>query len=298
LSLPTHCPACHGTEFRLEHQMSNQTELHRCESCGLVARDRIMTPDECKQRYSDRSYFFKSTTPTEGLYGYNDYLRYRDIHMFLCTVRLDEIEEYTEPGKLLDLGCGPGVLLDSARARGWEISGLDISSYAVEIARAYYNISVVEGEFVEAGFPGEHFDVVTMDDFLEHTPNPREVIVEAARVIKSGGLLAISTPNPSGISAWLMGRQWFHYKQEEHFYLFSRESLRRILEELDFEILTIHRSPRIVDLQFIAMRLGYYSSLAKRMLLSIGRSLIRSRVAFPIYTGEVRVIARKRSRAG
>jgi hypothetical protein len=95
-----------------------------------------------------------------------------------------------------------------------------------------------------------------------------------------------------------MGRQWFHYKQEEHFYLFSRESLRRILEELDFEILTIHRSPRIVDLQFIAMRLGYYSSLAKRMLLGIGRSLIRSRVAFPIYTGEVRVIARKRSRAG
>jgi 2-polyprenyl-3-methyl-5-hydroxy-6-metoxy-1,4-benzoquinol methylase len=253
-----------------------------------------MNAQERKKRYSDPSYFTKSTTPTEGLYGYNDYLRYRDIHMFLCTVRLDEIELFQSPGRLVDIGCGPGVLLDSARARGWEVHGLDLSSYAVEIARSYYNLTIVEGELLEAAFPSEHFDVVTMDDFLEHTTNPREIIVEAARILRPGGLIAISTPNPASLSARLMGRQWFHYKQEEHFYFFSPASLRRVLEDLDFEVLSVRRSPRIVDLQFIAMRLGYYSEKASHILLAIVKRLIRSRIAFPIYTGEVRVLARKR----
>jgi len=274
--------------------MPNHTRLHRCFECGLVARDRTMNAEERKKRYSDRNYFVKATTPTEGLYGYNDYLRYRDLHMVLCTVRLDEIESLQSPGRLVDVGCGPGVLLDSARARGWEVSGVDLSSYAVEIARSYYNLSIEEGEFLEAGFQSDHFDVVTMDDYLEHTTNPREVIEGAARILKPGGLITISTPNPASLSARLMGRQWFHYKQEEHFYFFSPASLRSILEDLGFDIFSIRRSPRIVDLQFIAMRLGYYSEATSRFLLSIGQRLIRSRLAFPIYTGEVRVLARKR----
>jgi len=291
------CPACSGSSFRLCHRMPNQTALHRCVECGLVARDRIMSADERKRRYSDRSYFVKPTTPTEGLFGYNDYLRYRDLHMVLCTVRLDEIESFQSPGKLIDLGCGPGVLLDSARARGWEVTGVDLSSFAVEIAHAYYNLSIVEGEFLDTGFSSDHFDVVTMDDYLEHTTNPRGVIVEAARILRPGGLVTISTPNPASYTARLMGRQWFHYKQEEHFYFFSPASLRRILGELDFEVLSVRASPRIVDLQFIAMRLGYYGEAASRWLFAIGQRLVRSRLAFPIYTGEVRVIARKRRTA-
>ena len=120
-----------------------------------------------------------------GLYGYNDYLRYRDLHMVLCTVRLDEIETHQSPGKLVDVGCGPGVLLDSARARGWEVSGLDLSSYAVEIARSYYNLSIVEGEFLEADFPNEHFDVVNLLSAEESDTRPRDTLEIAGRRVEA-----------------------------------------------------------------------------------------------------------------
>jgi 2-polyprenyl-3-methyl-5-hydroxy-6-metoxy-1,4-benzoquinol methylase len=258
-------------------------------------RHPLPNPEELRVHYSHPAYFSKVCHPQEPLYGYNNYLTDRHLYMWLAAQRMDEIELLQPRGRLLDVGCATGVLLDAARLRGWQVQGVDVSSFAVRIARAYYNLDVIEGELHDAAFPSNHFDVVTMDDVVEHAPDPRALLTEAARVLRPAGLLSISTPNAASLSARLMRGWWFHYKQREHLTFFTPRSANILLDELGLRVLSIRRSPRFVDLRYLFTRLGYYLPRLSHLVLRTGRHLSFTHVGFFIYTGEMTVRARKRS---
>lgn len=295
MKLPVACPTCQTSRIRLLFQMPDGSTLHRCAQCGLVVRDRMMTAAESKARYSHPQYYSKQSSPEEGLYGYNNYMRDRHLLMWLFAERLDEIERLQPRGHLLDVGCGPGVMLDIARLRGWEAQGVDISTFAVETARKYYNLDILECDLLSAHLPGSHFDVVCMDDYIEHVVNPREILAEGARLLRPGGLLVLNTPSAGSLTAHLMRRNWFHYKQEEHFYFFTPKSARILLNDLGLDVLSIRRSPRFVDLKYLFTRFAYYSKSLSRVLLWTTERMLWARIGFYLYVGDMRILARKRA---
>jgi SAM-dependent methyltransferase len=138
------------------------------------------------------------------------------------------------PGRLLDVGCGAGVLLDAMRRRGWEVRGVDLTPAAVRIARQRYGLDVVEGTLEEAGFPSGHFDAVTLWNVIEHVPDPPATIREAARVLRPGGLLVMATPNVDALDARLFGPRWALWEAPRHFNLFSPASLGLLLRASGF----------------------------------------------------------------
>jgi len=186
--------------------------------------------------------------------------------------------------------------MELARLRGWRVSGVDVSVYATQIARSYYALDVFTGELTDALYPADSFDVVVMDDLIEHVADPTLLVREAHRVLKPGGLLTLNTPNRAGLWHRLMGRRWFHYKQMEHTYFFSPVVITRLLERHGFEGITSHPSSKIVDLNYAFGRLRYYNtSLSNLLTRTVGRLLIAS-VTFPIRVGEMAVFARKQVR--
>lgn len=286
------CNLCGASDARVLFRKDN-TDFLQCRHCELEWVHPLPDMERMRRLYSDPCYF---NTDNISQYGYSDYVRNKHLTVNLFNRRLDEIRHFTggRQGWLLDVGCATGTLLELARLRGWEVAGVDVSEYATRIARDYYGLDVLTGELAEAAYPGEHFDVVVMDDLIEHVADPSALIKEVRRVLKLGGLVTLNTPNRAGLWHLMMGRRWFHYKQVEHTYFFSPRVISDLLGRHGFDVLEIHSSSKIIDLNYAFGRLRYYNvALSGFLTRTIGRLLIAS-ITFPIRVGEMVVFARKR----
>lgn len=148
------------------------------------------------------------------------------------------------PGRLLDIGCGTGDFLRLAAARGFSVSGTEISSYAVSAAQAGGLENVVSGEVWDAGFPAASFDVVTCWHVLEHARDPRRVLEEARRILRTGGWLVVATPNLDdrifrAVYPLVRRRRLRLFDpadREIHLFHFSAPTLRALAESAGFDV--------------------------------------------------------------
>lgn len=104
--------------------------------------------------------------------------------------------------QVLDIGCGGGILSESMAARGALVTGIDAGEAPLAVARLHALESGAEVTYeqitVEALADREgsdRFDVITCLEMLEHVPSPASVLAAAARLLKPGGTLVLSTIN-------------------------------------------------------------------------------------------------------
>lgn len=140
---------------------------------------------------------------------------------------LDLIAPHAAAGRLLDVGCGPGLLLDEARRRGYEPLGLELSATAAEHARRVLGLEVLEVP-LEAFSDPDGFDVVVLADVLEHLDDPCTALDRCARLLRPGGVLCVATPDPASLVARLAGSRWWGYLPG-HTCLLPRRTLRELL---------------------------------------------------------------------
>ncbi len=103
--------------------------------------------------------------------------------------------------KVLDVGCGGGILSESMAQRGAEVMGIDMGEAPLQVANLHKLESGVEVDYrritaeeLAEEMPGT-FDVVTCMEMLEHVPDPGSVIAACAKLVKPGGQVFFSTIN-------------------------------------------------------------------------------------------------------
>jgi len=127
---------------------------------------------------------------------------FRPLHE-LNPLRLDYIRQRAELGgrKVLDVGCGGGILAESMGVAGADVTGIDMANAALTVARlhgAESSVAVNYERSTAEDFADAHagdFDVVTCLEMLEHVPSPVSVIEACARLVKPGGDVFFSTIN-------------------------------------------------------------------------------------------------------
>jgi len=144
-------------------------------------------------------------------------------------VRGREIIPWVGGGRLLDVGCGPGVNLAMLQGQGWEVYGLDTSDVAVERARAVVGDRVRRGELLDTPYPDGFFDCLLFSHSLEHMYNLLAVLREARRILADHGRLVITLPNAGSFEARLFGRWWFPWELPRHLYHFEKATLTHVL---------------------------------------------------------------------
>ena len=133
-------------------------------------------------------------------------------------LRLDYIDSLSKlPGKrVLDVGCGGGILSESMAARGADVMGIDMGEAPLEVARLHLLESGLDVDYqrmpveqLAAEQPGS-FDVVTCMEMLEHVPDPSSVIRACATLAKPGGKLFFSTltRNPKSYLFAIIGAEY------------------------------------------------------------------------------------------
>jgi 2-polyprenyl-3-methyl-5-hydroxy-6-metoxy-1,4-benzoquinol methylase len=158
--------------------------------------------------------------------------------------RLGWIERVTSRGTLLDIGCNVGTFLDVASKRGWQVAGVDANPHALGVSRdkGHKTFHGLFGPDLIKTMEPKEFHLVTLNDVVEHFPNPLESLKEVRSVVEDGGYLALNTPNFDSVVA-----RTFQIKPREHIFFFDKETITRILSQAGFEIVILKKAGRRRD---------------------------------------------------
>lgn len=110
-------------------------------------------------------------------------------------------------GSVLDIGCGIGTFLKVCREGGWDVTGVEPSTIACEVAKREYGVELINGLFSIAMFQGKKFDAIFAAQVLHHLPDPVAFAEDMDRVLADDGILMLRTPNliPVELSLFLQG---------------------------------------------------------------------------------------------
>ncbi len=220
----------------------------KCKNCGLVYMNPIEQVLRTNEYYSKAK---NNHAPTVR----ESYLRTAESQVHL-------IEKYAKGTRLLDIGCAQGFFLSCASKAGYAVKGVELSQDAAEYARKEFGLDVEVKPFEELEFPADHFDIVTLWQTLEHMSYPLMMLEEVHRILKPGGLVAVSTPNIEAIPAKILGKRWWDIKRL-HVNQFSTTTLADILRNSGFRDVSPASYRGFVSLSILVTMLLKYLDIYK-----------------------------------
>lgn len=142
-----------------------------------------------------------------------------------------------QPGTVLEIGCGPGLMLGAFRRRGWRAMGIERNEEVAAEARRSQGVEVVTTP-VEGLPPDARFDLIVMFNVLEHIAEPVLLLRQCARRLNPGGRVLINVPNFASWQARFAGRNWFHLDVPRHLTHFTPQTLSMTLERAGLRLIT------------------------------------------------------------
>lgn len=214
------------------YHVDGEFSVQRCVRCGLV----YLSPRPTRAaitRYYPASYSPYRRAIQDERSGVMRWMRRRKI-----VKRRQAVERRVSrlPGDLLDAGCSTGIFMDEMRSAGWRVIGIEISAETAAYARRRLGLDVIQGDLPGAGLAPESFDAVTMFDVLEHTYDPPAVLAWVWRVLRPGGVAALTFPNWESLDRRLFGKYWIGYDAPRHLHVFPRSVIQRMLEDAGFQV--------------------------------------------------------------
>ncbi|HDP35166.1 MAG TPA: class I SAM-dependent methyltransferase [Candidatus Hydrogenedentes bacterium] len=178
-------------------------------------------------------------------------------HTEKLTERVHFLRRYLNTGRVLDIGCSIGLLMEQLARAGFEPYGCDVSSDACNATAAKFDKErLCQGDAFAAlrYFGGNFFDAVTLMDVIEHFQDAAAALQAVHGLLKPDGVVFLRTPSlasPFFRIADLSYQLTFgRYKRAvqtiyhaEHIYFFTEAGLRMLLEETGFEVLTVAPDP-------------------------------------------------------
>lgn len=143
-------------------------------------------------------------------------------------------------GKLLDVGCGDGLILNElSKNKNLDCFGIDISKTGIEVAK---NKGVINCEAIDLfDFNGFGYDYIFLGDLLEHLPDPEKGLKKVREFLKPEGIIFIAVPIQEK-------------KNEYDFHLFSKKSAHKLISKF-FKILSFEQRLNLFKMYFVARKI-------------------------------------------
>jgi len=225
------CWSCNGKLNSSNWSDLLDSNLDKCEKCGLIQSKYIPSEELLGELYNDKlyndfydSHVFKSHYKRKEAFGkerVKDWLKYYGTE---------------KPNRVLEIGCGSGFTLSAAKDEGLDVYGLDLSSKCVEFCNESGLKNVYNKELSEfANENNKKFDVIALYDVLEHMPDPLAAMRNIKKLMNKGGLLTLYVPNANSFIINTLdssATQWVW--QPFHLSYFNKDSLGFLLNNQGF----------------------------------------------------------------
>jgi 2-polyprenyl-3-methyl-5-hydroxy-6-metoxy-1,4-benzoquinol methylase len=198
--------------------------------------------DEDLQKYYEEKYYQENKG--SYLHSYSDeeliyFLNKNEQKYHIVTSQL----KISERGKFLDVGCGEGYALQLFLDKGWEVVGLDYSDFGCKQFNPeclpYLILGDIYKRLDELIAKGDKFDVLLLDNVLEHVKDPKGMLIKCRQLLNSVGVLIIEVPNDfSKLQKYLLESKKidkpFWVVLPDHLSYFNLQGLNNLLENSGF----------------------------------------------------------------
>jgi 2-polyprenyl-3-methyl-5-hydroxy-6-metoxy-1,4-benzoquinol methylase len=165
------------------------------------------------------------------------------------------------PARVLEVGCGHGGFLALLAWAGYDAIGTEMSPWVVDFARRNFGVDVFAGPVETQPFAPSSFDVIVLNDVIEHLSDPVATMRHCAHLLRPDGFFVIQTPEYKEHLSYAdlqatsdLFLRHMDRNNEEHLYLFSRRSAASFFERLGFPVLRFFSPVYSYDMYFAASR--------------------------------------------
>jgi|SRR5579859_307659 len=243
--------------------------LLRCQQCGFISADLDISEAALLKLYGE-DYFHGQE--------YADYIAEEESLRTNFRDRIVTLRRFVPDiadADLFEIGCAYGFFLDEVQRLVRSAEGVDISADAVRYAVTRRGVNARQGDYLAMTLD-RPVDIITMWDTIEHLKRPDLFVEKAARDLRSGGVIAITTGDIGSLNARLRGPRWRMIHPPTHLHYFSVTTLGRMLNRFGFDVVSVShpgnsRNIRAIAYFILALQMkkpGLYEKLARLPLMN------------------------------
>lgn len=209
----------------------------QCKSCGQMVTAPLLTEAELPALYSHyyprRNIDFDALESESAMVG----KKYAHLNRWLAGTN-NQGHYLAKPGQLvLDIGSGSCLSLLELRQLGVEPFGVEADPNVSVIAKRF-GLNVHIGSIHDNPFPGKVFDLITLNQVIEHVPDPAALLRVVLDRLEPGGRIVLSFPNVSSWQRRLSGSRWINWHVPYHQHHFNRRSFSQLARQQGYEVVS------------------------------------------------------------
>ena len=188
---------------------------------------------------------------------------YHLVRGFSLKQKLKLIDSFqTETKQLLDVGCGTGDFLKTAKNNDWTVSGIEPNADARSIANQKTENVVFDIQQLKK-FKANSFDVITLWHVLEHLPDLEHQISIFKKLLKTNGRLVVAVPNYKSFDAQHYQQFWAAYDVPRHLWHFNQQSISKLFASINMKV--EKTKPMPFDAFYVSLLSEQYKSGSKNV---------------------------------
>ncbi len=218
------------------YDMSTVRQWVTCEGCGFIYREPTLDKADLALLYHRfRDLSFRSESPDDYFSRITSLPVNESENHEKVAWLYDNLNEKKKSGWLLDIGCGGGVFIHTFKRyfADWRASGVEPTPEFARLASRRLSEDIISGEYRVDLFPDKKFDLITVNQVLEHVLDPIEFCVDLKKDLAPGGNIYIEVPDVADFDTLPVDHDRF---QMQHLWYFSCDSLAKISEKAELAI--------------------------------------------------------------
>ncbi|MEP2056658.1 MAG: class I SAM-dependent methyltransferase [Maribacter litoralis] len=250
----------------------------------LKTKDYLVTKEHFHLEYdSEKDMLITQPIPTDitKYYDSNNYISHTDesksllekvyqrVKKITLSQKVKLINNYSQEQKtILDIGCGTGEFLSTAKTDNWNTIGVELSTQATEIA-IKKNLTIYKS--LES-ITNQKFNIITLWHVLEHLPNLDKQINLIENLLEENGTLIIAVPNYKSHDAQYYRQYWAAYDTPRHLWHFSKTSITKIFKQHNLSVKKI--LPMYFDSYYVSLLSEKYKKGYSNYFMAFYRGLV------------------------
>jgi SAM-dependent methyltransferase len=210
----------------------------KCVSCGQMVTSPLLTEDDLPALYS--RYYPRRNVDFSALRNEADAVLLQGAERKRYREGTDnQGQDLVKPGqRVLDIGCGSCVSLLEVRNLGGESWGIETDPNVRAIAD-HFNLKVHIGSIHDNPFPGVDFDLIVLNQVIEHVPDPTALLKLIRNRLRPEGKVVLAFPNTGSLNKRISGRKWVNWHIPYHLHHYNKASFPKIAGQAGYRVASL-----------------------------------------------------------